>query len=324
MGFKFDRDTLEQIAKQEEAAALSPYVESDSSGGGGDPFQEAVSNNIYATGPEMLDYVNQMFADEDNPYPGSAFGGEFALPGAQAYHDAWFAGGNEDTGGFVSNVDFGGGGGGGAPLQRDPATFSEYDYNVPGAPEWWRALKPDNLNPISEYQTFANLLLPFLSPEDQLTTATNLYQSDPDQFSFYNPETLDRAGVPSEITPDIRRSFFSGDRAQKALGAFDELLRVSGKTGEDFGPGYNYLRGLADTLQDFKLTSGASQLTETQQGSLLSALDPMLAQTQNKNLGAFGAISRSFVNPFFSAGSLTGKVRSKFGDVIQPPNPRYF
>jgi len=122
----------------------------------------------------------------------------------------------------------------------------------------------------------------------------------------------------------MRTEFFTGERAQDTLDAFDQLLSISGKSADDFGPGYDYLRGIADTFTDFGLTSGASQLTETQQGQLLAALDPQLAQSKSGKLAAFGPLAQSFSNPFFSAGSLTGKVRNQFGDVIEPPNPRYF
>ena len=231
----------------------------------------------------------------------------------------------EAGGGFVSeSAPPPPGVGGGIPA-ASKATFSEADINIAGAPDWWQALVPDQTNPLSSYQTMANLMIPMLSPEDQRTVAANLYQSDPDQFSRYNPELLELAQIPGEITADLRQQFFSGERAQKTLDAFDQLLEVSGKTAEDFGPGYTYLRSLAGTVEDFKLTSGATQLTETQQGSLLSALDPLLAQSKGSGpLSSYGPIASSFVNPFFSAGSLTGQVRSDFGDIINPPNPRYF
>jgi len=240
--------------------------------------------------------------------------------------------------GYASGYgDFPGTGGGSGYFQDIPddpfsgvgappkATFSEIDLPVPGAPEWWKALAPDVTNPLSSYQTLSNLMIPFLSPEDQITASANLFQTDPEQFSFYDPELLERSGIPSEITPDMRSRFFTGERAQKALNAFDRLLEVSGKTGEDFGPGYNYLRSLADVFTDFGLTSGASQLSETQQGKLLSALDPLLAQSKSdSSLKAFGPIAQSFSLPFFSGGSITGKVKNQFGDLINPPNPRYY
>lgn len=220
------------------------------------------------------------------------------------------------TGGFLQEYS-----GPPAPVKT---TFSDANLSIVGAPSWWKGLKPDQLNPISEYQTLSNLLIPLLSPEDQMTVATNLYQSDPEAFAHLNPEELTRTAPPVEITPEIRQRFFTGERAQQALDAFDQLLTLSNFKPEDFGPGYNFLRGLADTVQDFSLTSGASQLTETQQDQLLSALDPQLAQTEGGALSAYGPLARSFVNPFFSAGSLTGKVKNRFGDMIRPPNPAYF
>jgi len=185
-----------------------------------------------------------------------------------------------------------------------PATFSDIDVNVAGAPEWWKAVAPDQFNPLSEYQSLSNMFIPFLSPEDQRTVASNLFQSDSEQFSFYDPEKLELYAPPDAITPDIRQRFLSGERATQALNSLDRFLSVTGKKAADFGPGYSFLRGIADTIADFGLTSGASQFTETQQKQLLSALDPQLAQVKSQNLSAFGPLAKSFAAPFFSAGSL--------------------
>ena len=223
---------------------------------------------------------------------------------------------------------YGGGGytGGGYSEPEPPpeAKFSAYDAGISGAPAWWKALQPDIINANSEYQTLANLMIPFLSPEDQLTVASQLFQSDEQQFAHLNPELIGREGVVTEPTGDIATRFLSGERASDVLGSFDRLLQVSGKEQKDFGPGYTFLRGLADTVEDFKLTSGATNFTEAQYSELLAALDPQLAQTESNQLSAFGPISRAFVTPFFSGGSLTGKARNKFGDIVPVRNRRWF
>jgi len=229
--------------------------------------------------------------------------------------------------GFIDDVydyDGGGGGGGGGGGAPNDAVFSQIDIDFPGAPEWWRAMAPDVNNPISNFQTISNLMIPLLSPEDQRTVSSNLFQSDPKQFAQYDPTLLAGATIASQITPEIRQQFFTGKRAETALGAFDELLAISGKTSEDFGPGYNFMRTIADQISDFKLTSGATQLSEVQQNQMLAGLDPLLAQTSGDQLRAFGPLARSFANPFFSAGALTGKTKNRFGDLIRPRNPRYY
>jgi len=233
-------------------------------------------------------------------------------------------GGGGGGGGYE---DDGGGGGYSEPVPPPKATFSEYEGGVAGAPPWWKALMPSSIDPNSEYQTFSNLMIPFLSPEDQRTVATQLYQSDTTQFSHLNPELLGLVNAPTDVSSAALPQFYTGERAQQALQAFDRLLSVSGKSASDFGPGYNFLRGLADTLKDFKLTSGASQLTEVQQQQMLSALDPQLAQAGqygDRAIQPFGPLAQAFTNPFFSGGSLSGKARNKFGDWAVPRNPRYF
>lgn len=289
---------------------------SETGGGGGIP-QSILDTGAYQ---DWLDLFSYMSGATDDITSGALSYYGTLESGGQITPDYISGGGGFGGDGFVAPLSPGGGG----IKSPSDAVFSDIDINIPGSPEWWSAVSPDVLNPISEYQTLTNLLIPFLSPEDQFTVSANLFQSDPEQFARYNPELIEREAIPSEITAATRRKFFSGERAQKTLGAFDQLLTLSGKKAEDFGPGYNYLRTIADTLQDFTLTSGAGQLTETQQGQLLGALDPILAQSKSGNLGAYGPIAKSFANPFFSAGSLTGKVRNQFGNVINPPNPRYF
>ena len=240
---------------------------------------------------------------------GAAFDSYYGVPS--------FGGGGGGGGGGFDD-----GGGGGPPAPPPDATFSAVDINIPGAPDWWQAMIPDITNPQSSYQTMANLMIPMLSPEDQRTVASNLFQSAPEQFGAYNPEGLDLPPIADEISQDLRSEFLSGQRAQKTLDAFDRLLEVSGKTSKDFGPGYNFLRGIADTMNDFALTSGASQYTETQQNRLLAALDPQLAQAKNPSLAAFGPIAQSFTSPFFSGGSLTGSGSPSRRKTRR--NPRYF
>ena len=305
-------------------------IPDDGGGGGGGGGGGSSPDDIYDS---QLDALNRWLGSTSfqegsfdlqgnavgTGFPGQLFG-DFGGAGiGQAVGDLGVAPFNDGPG-LIEDTRITGGGG--AALPKD-AIFSEVGIPVAGAPEWWKALNPDVLNPISEYQTFSNLLIPFLSPEDQRTVASNLFQSDPDQFQFYDPEILSTLAPPSEITPELRQQFFSGERAQKALDSFDSLLDISGRTAEDFGPGYNFLRGIADTLRDFKLTSGATQLTETQQDQLLSSLDPQLAGTSSRELSAFGPLAKSFSNPFFSAGSLSGEVKNRFGQLIQGPNPAF-
>ena len=239
----------------------------------------------------------------------------------------------EQTSGF-GNLGYGGSGamGGGYPespgyAEPEPppeAKFSAYDAGISGAPAWWKGMTPDIINANSEYQTLANLMIPFLSPEDQLTVASQLFQSDEQQFAHLNPESIGREGLVTQPSADIATRFLSGGRASDVLNSFDRLLEVAGKEQKDFGPGYTFLRGLADTVEDFKLTSGAMNFTEAQYAELLAALDPQLAQTENNQLSAFGPLSRAFTSPFFSGGSLTGRARNKFGDVVPVRNRRWF
>ncbi len=218
------------------------------------------------------------------------------------YQD-WLAAGGDGFGGGG----FGGGGnGGGFGPSPEPQTakFTDLGAQIEGAPEWWKALSPDIFNPISQYQVLTNWLIPQMSQFDQDIAGTNLFQSDPEQFAAYNPELRGAPGAAPEITDELRNQFFVGSRGKRSLSALDQLLSLSGKEAKDFGPGYNYLRSIADAMADVKLTGGASTLTETQMTQLLGTLDPLMAQGKSNQLSAFGPLSQTLVNPFFSAGPL--------------------
>lgn len=215
----------------------------------------------------------------------------------------WIAAGGDD---YYGGGGGGGGGGGefGPPSEPQTAKFTDLGAQIEGAPEWWKALSPDIFNPISQYQVLTNWMIPQMSQFDQDIAGTNLFQSDPEQFAAYNPELRGAPGVAPEITDELRSQFAVGRRGRRSLSALDQLLSLSGKEAKDFGPGYNYLRSISDAMADTRLTGGASSLTETQMTQLLGTLDPLLAQGKSNQLSAFGPLSQTLVNPFFSAGPL--------------------
>ncbi len=230
-----------------------------------------------------------------------------------------FAGGGGGGGGGG----FGGGGGGGRPAPPPPVKFEEFDLEVAGAADWWKALKPDRLTPISEFQTLANLWLPFMSPEDARTVSTTLFQSDPEAFAHLDPEVL-KLSIPSSIDPSSTAAFMSGERASNALTALTGLTAALGKEDDELGPGFNFLRGLAAAVERF---GGAGGLLPTRQErtQLRAELDPLIAQTEGQQLGAFGPLARGFTQPFFSAGLLDPRRRNRANQsVFGSPNPALF
>lgn len=226
-------------------------------------------------------------------------------------------------GGGGSRASTGGGGGGGPPPMPADIVFDTLDYQVPGAPAWWKALKPSEWTPGSEYLTLSNLMIPFLSPEDQRSTATNLFMSDPKNFGHFDPSMLD-IQVPVDISNETRNRYTNATRANQALTALSGLAGALGKNpAEDFGPGYNFLRSLASAAGRYGGAGG--QPTRTEQLAMRGELDPLLAQTQGQQLGAYGPLARSLVEPFFSAGMLLPTSRDRAGNVsLGIPNPRLY
>lgn len=190
-------------------------------------------------------------------------------------------------------------GGGGGPA---PVTYSEAPIHIPGAPPWWKALIPSQMTPESEFLTLTNLFLPLLSPEDQRTIATSLYQIDPETFAHLDPVILN-IPAPSTITQDLQTRFSSARRADVAMGALEQFASEVGKGLTDLGPGATFLRNLADVARDFG-GRGTERMTRTQRRQAAAAFDPMLAQTKAPELAAFAPIAKAFATPFFSAGPI--------------------
>lgn len=184
-----------------------------------------------------------------------------------------------------------------------PLTWSE-TYQLANAPTWWRGMTASQLTPETEFATIMNTLIPYLSTEDQRQFASSLSRLFPDAFGGYSPEKTNLGDPTSTITDEQQKYFLSQKRAQDILGAMDKMKAATGKSDKDFGPGYEYVRQLAATMNDFGAREGYSQPTRAQQIKLYSAFDPMIAETQGEKLGAYGEVARSLAQPFFGAGSL--------------------
>lgn len=212
-------------------------------------------------------------------------------------------------------------GNGGGPTGPGEIIWEEIDVNIPDAPDWWKALAPSQWTPTTEYIALSNLLLPFLSPEDQRTISSNIFSTVPKYFEHLDPERL-TIPPPPDITPSLRSKFQTAQRAQYTLNALENIANVTGRERTEFGPGYNYLRQVADVLADF----GGRPPTKAEQQAALGALDPLLAQGKgSRELGAFGPLARALTQPFFSAGLLRPISQTRAGERrFGAPNPALF
>lgn len=222
--------------------------------------------------------------------------------------------------GATGPADFGGGGGPAAP---PPLTWDQ-KYNVAGAPAWWRGMVPSALDPNTEYITLMNGLIPYMSPEDQRTAASNLARissasgagSTFDAFKGYDPALSQMAfqPIPEQMTGGIRNQFTGQDRAKGILDTLNQIAGVMGKSQTDFGPGYAYLKDLAATERDFGGTQAAPQ-TRRQYLQQISALDPMMAETKGQDLAPYSAAAAALTQPFFSAGGLRNYTKAQNGQI---------
>ena len=227
-------------------------------------------------------------------------------------------------------------GGGPAPEPAAPPITWRIDPNlrIAGAPAWWQPWVPSALDPQAEYAATLNLLIPYMSPEDQRLAASTLSRLLPDPFQGYSPTAnplppppkaspylLPRPGA---ITSAQRATYTSRARAEGLLNSLNLLAQSMGKTEKDFGPGYQFLQDLASVARDYGGGPGAPQ-GRAEYRSYLGALDPLLAETQGEALGAYGPMARMFSQPFFSGGLLRSSYRDQTGQWhYGTPNPRFF
>lgn len=222
------------------------------------------------------------------------------LPQQTGYYD--YNGGGWSGGWNGGGWSGGGGGGEAAPAE---ITWSEFDSGVGDKPSWWKALKPSQMNTDTEYLSTLNLLIPFLSPEDQKTVASTIYQMDAKNFGHLNPEGID-VKPENPIADATEVKFESSERARKALSAMTALAGAVGKKDSELGPGYRYLRSIIDVADKFGAKDAINRQTRAQYQQMLAALDPLLAESSGSGgvLAPYGSLVKMLSQPFFSMGQL--------------------
>jgi hypothetical protein len=220
------------------------------------------------------------------------------------------AGGGGGGGGGWEDWGGGGGGGGGAPA---PITWSAFDSDVAG-PSWWKAMKPSEINEGTEAVAAMNMLIPFLSPEDQKTVAANIYGMNAADFGHLNPEGI-KVAQGTEMNQGMVNQYTSTERAEKALAAMTALAKAAGKDDKGMGTGYRYLRSILDAGKQFGGKGGAGQ-TRRQYQQMMSALDPLLAQTKDPQLGAYASLANMLARPYFNQGQLTPMSKTQTGEYV--------
>jgi len=114
--------------------------------------------------------------------PTQTVGQGYLIGGGPVYSKSIYNTPPEDSGGGGGGYYYGGGGGGGTGGRK--VKYSP-TYTMEGAPSWWMGMTPTALTGESAYFSLMNAMIPYMSPEDQRSTATYLSTVLPDYFARY-------------------------------------------------------------------------------------------------------------------------------------------
>ncbi len=208
------------------------------------------------------------------------------------------------------------------------------DYDVGGqGPDWWRPFKVKDdahlSNPMVSSTLMMNALIGSgaLSEEDARSMAKQLFtiwgagnetQGAENPWDLYSAEFGEREDILG--SPTMQGSFdpfiseqqqllgqtgpgvidenniFSANRAQQSIGSLDAMSRaLYGGNEHELGAGYEYLKQVAATLGE-----GGNDPSRAERLQVLGALDPMLAQSQGGELGAFSSMAQALASPFYT------------------------
>jgi len=206
-------------------------------------------------------------------------------------------------------------------------------YKSPNAPSWWQGLTPNRVDANSAYLSLVNAFIPYMSPEDQLSTAQYLSTAFPKEFGkpYQVVSAKETNNIPTGMTTNTRDYFTSTERAEQAKKTLQTMIKsIADRTGKDvgkvqksLGPGYNYLTSVINTLGKFGGDTKNKQ-TRAEYLQMLGQLDPLLAMGGGEQFGAFKPIAQKLAQPFFSAGQITPT--SKFGSTTRfgTPNKSWY
>lgn len=170
----------------------------------------------------------------------------------------------------------------------------------PNAPSWYVNNKSTDL-----VGSFANALLPYMSPEDMRAVAGNL--SGLSEYSAYKNASFPDA--PTEITPELRANYLSSDRASKALSAITNMAQLTGKSEADLGSGYSYLKDVLGTMQRLGGQNGQG-MSRAQYQEFYNAVQGFKSKAQdNYDLAPYASLADYITNPTFSSGSISNTGR---------------
>ena len=242
------------------------------------------------------------------------------------------------------------------PEQIKPVTevvWKEGNFNLEtpsggSTPSWWKPLIPsdskDMERPDVAYAAMLNMMIPYMSGEDQRRAAGDIYGLlGGAHFGKYQEVSGGGGGVPiTQLQKSLgaegqvidTQYFQSRQRATGAINALSQLREqtVGGNREKIGGTGQGY-RWLQKALEQILTYGGGPSRkkpgaakggqTRAQYLALQGALDPIMAQA--KSLGPVGSIGQMLLQPFFSQGGVRPTQRTQSGRVLfGQPNPLLF
>lgn len=218
----------------------------------------------------------------------------------QRYIEGLMTGGGDVGGGT-------GGGyyGGGYPIPSGPRapkeiTWSEFDYRPKNAPAWWKAMKPSAGGPEIEQIALMNMMIPFLSPQDQRAVASRLAIALPEYFGEYG-----KADIPSRYEPSEQqqRYMLSAQRASEAMRAAAAYSKVMGK--EEMGSPYQFMQQVLGGIRAEAPAGG--RMSRGQYMGLMERMAPLYGDK------TMGGIAQMLAEPGYEQSILPGqKAKGKF------------
>ena len=196
-----------------------------------------------------------------------------------------------------------------------------YEAAGSNVPSWWRPMVPRNSEdynrPDAVFTMMMNAMIPYLSPEDQVTVGRQLYTMWGNDFSMYKDLDVDaqisaeQSALGIEGTIADVSYFRSPQRGADAVRTLSNM-RESTVGGDrwKFGPGYKFIQELMEAFGNVGKTTRAGTV------QTLGQIDPLLSASQSGELAPYNPLANMLTNPFFSRFQLTPTSRTASGEYI--------
>lgn len=202
------------------------------------------------------------------------------------------------------------GGGGGNSAGPSLTSF------VPASPKaysWWKPVAYKGSGSTEILASAANALIPSYSDEEAVNIAKWLGENFPDFAAYTNIKAS-----PVSNVSGLRRSMFSKQRAQTALGDLMAMENAAGVPAGGGGTGYEFLKSSIKLLNKYAGEEGGMKRANFD--SMMDEFDTMSKSADS----SFVELARAFLNPSANGASLMQSFRSNGRTSFGQANARLF